>query len=423
MEVQERNKLRDYQKQDVQLILNKKHVGLFNEMRTGKTCTAISAANEVQGTVLVLCPACLVPNWESEIKIWATQPDKFTVVSYEFIRKDYDTVMKYKRKAFKMIIIDEAHKIKNRQSKTRLAVNKLRAEYQVALTGTPSPNEPWEVWTILNWLDRARFSSYYTFLYEYFVVTSNPWCKNIPVRFKPGAEQRLSEILNEFCTNRKLKDVANWETDTDILDIDLEPTPTQLKIIKSITENFEYGDLVTKNIVENIQRIRQICLSPKLLDFRGTSPKLKWIKDFLKSYKGSSIVIFSNSTKFITTELAEVVPDYIVGDTKDSERLRMVNDFQAGKLKVLAMNFAVGKEGWTLDQADYLVMTDVYPPASDYTQAKMRIVATKPERVKPKEIIRLRLKETYDDILYNLVDNNCETTDVINSFKQYIRRD
>ena len=161
MEVQE---LRDYQKQDVQLILNKKHVGLFNEMRTGKTCTAISAANEVQGTVLVLCPACLVPNWESEIKIWATQPDQFTVVSYEFIRKDYDTVMKYKRKAFKMIIIDEAHKIKNRQSKTRLAVNKLRAEYQVALTGTPSPNEPWEVWTILNWLDRARFSSYYSFL-------------------------------------------------------------------------------------------------------------------------------------------------------------------------------------------------------------------------------------------------------------------
>ena len=151
--------------------------------------------------------------------------------------------------------------------------------------------------------------------------------------------------------------------------------------------------------------------------------KLKWIKDFLKSYKGSSIVIFSNSTKFITTELTEVVPDYIVGDTKGSERLRMVNDFQAGKLKVLAMNFAVGKEGWTLDQADYLVMTDVYPPASDYTQAKMRIVATKPERVKPKEIIRLRLKETYDDILYNLVDNNCETTDVINSFKQYIRRD
>ena len=99
MEVQERKKLRDYQKEDVQLILNKKHVGLFNEMRTGKTCTAISAANEVQGTVLVLCPACLVPNWESEIKIWATQPDKFTRKMYDewtYMNKKYGTRWKNK---------------------------------------------------------------------------------------------------------------------------------------------------------------------------------------------------------------------------------------------------------------------------------------------------------------------------------------
>ena len=50
MVAQVKPKLRDYQQEDVQFILDKKHVGLFNEMRTGKTATALNAAKHMAGT-------------------------------------------------------------------------------------------------------------------------------------------------------------------------------------------------------------------------------------------------------------------------------------------------------------------------------------------------------------------------------------
>ena len=423
MEVQERNKLRDYQKEDVQFILKKKHVGLFNEMRTGKTATALSAAEQIQGRVLIICPCCILPVWKTEINKWCTEKDRYTLINYEQIRTKPKLVDEFIKQKFDMIIIDEAHKIKNRKSKTRLAVNRLHAEYQVALTGTPSTNEPWDIWAILNWLKPYVYRSYWDFIDTYFKCTSNYFSSKIPVDYLPGAKAALANALSEFCTNRKMKDVLDWNTTVENLDVFLEPSKTQLKAVNTLMDEFEYENINTQIVIEKLARIRQLCIDPCIiLTKKVPSAKTKWLKDFLKSYKDSSIVILSTSTKYINTVLSDLVDACIVGETKQQQRKQIVDDFQNEKIKTLAMNFQIAKEGWTLDTADYLIIMDIYPPSSDYIQACKRIVATIPEKVKPKEVIRVRLQGTYDSELYDLIDNNCSITDVINNFANYKRR-
>ena len=99
-----------------------------------------------------------------------------------------------------------------------------------------------------------------------------------------------------------------------------------------------------------------------------------------------------------------------------------VQNFQDSKTQVLCIQTQAGKEGLTLDNADVAIFIDTFPPAADYQQAKDRIVATAPERVKPKEVIHLMMEGTYDEALYETVANNIEFTDIVNDYKNYIKR-
>ena len=78
------------------------------------------------------------------------------------------------------------------------------------------------------------------------------------------------------------------------------------------------------------------------------------------------------------------------------------------------------KEGLTLDTADVSIFLDTYPPCADYLQARDRMIATTPERNKPKEIIHVMMQGTYDEKMYRLVDKNIDEASLINDYKKYI---
>lgn len=57
------------------------------------------------------------------------------------------------------IVIDEAHKIKNEESKLSQLVRKLNNENKLLLTGTPLQNNLHELWSLLNFLLPEIFDS------------------------------------------------------------------------------------------------------------------------------------------------------------------------------------------------------------------------------------------------------------------------
>jgi SWI/SNF-related matrix-associated actin-dependent regulator 1 of chromatin subfamily A len=131
----------------------------------------INASPEVL-TVCVVCPASLKINWRRECQAWLTRPA--TILTYGEPRgethcdwnslganaKDsikihiinYDILSKLpKTAAFDLLVLDEAHYVKNPKAARSKAVQALakRCRKVLALTGTPIPNRPLELWSIL----------------------------------------------------------------------------------------------------------------------------------------------------------------------------------------------------------------------------------------------------------------------------------
>ncbi len=455
-------KLRKYQLEDVNYLAPYKTHGIFNEQRTGKTPTSlVSMATKALGRILIVATASMIYKWQDEAHTWTnrqafvyagtakqrtTALNKFKettnailIISYGLLKntRAYNGLVDDLRKVpIEGLIVDEVHRAVGRKTANFKALRKLvKIPYRYYLTGTPSPNHPSQVWSILTLIDPDEFPSYWRYVEEYFVVETVqlPYHLRIraehvrkPTDFLKGMEEKHVQILNKYSIMRKRKDVMQWlPKEEEPTKIRLPLTPLQKKYIESMTKYYEAGDnseVMTQGILDQILRLRQICNAPKLLGLRGGSPKIDWLKDYIKDYPEKSIIIFSKFTQYIDLIKKEIPHvGVLVGSTTPAERLALINDFQSDKLKVLISQIDAGKEGITLDNADTLIFTDVFPPASDILQAKDRIVATTEEAVKPKEIIQLMMADSYDEELYKLVEEKIELTDIVNNYIDYIK--
>jgi len=174
----------------------KKGVLIADEMGLGKTVQAVIVANSLpQGSkILILCPASVVTNWGTEWARWDTRGRRVALITDPRVRPGTEVfVMNYDRFAtiasdnlttslmshrWSLIILDEAHKLKNAASKrTRNIFGRYErgqrilpglvhvAERVLALTGTPFENRVKEFLPLLRALDAdcARDESDYLF--------------------------------------------------------------------------------------------------------------------------------------------------------------------------------------------------------------------------------------------------------------------
>lgn len=87
--------LRDYQLEDVQYLLRKDAMGLFNEQRTGKTPTSLTVmrARDIKH-LLIVCPATLLYNWAHECTKWLDTTDVCIIESAKKFREIQYTVQR-----------------------------------------------------------------------------------------------------------------------------------------------------------------------------------------------------------------------------------------------------------------------------------------------------------------------------------------
>ena len=457
--------LRQYQKEDLEFLLKVPCAGIFSEQRTGKTPLAISVAKErkVKKT-LILCPPSAIPVWVSQWKEWYPEQDIIGVTGKNYTEKktkidqwtnalviSYDTLKATKiRKGFiddirtalgkqkdpDMCIIDEAHRIQTRSSATTSAVYEfIHTPIKLALTGTPSSNKPYQIWSILRWLYPKTFTSYWRYIDEYYSVTKQI-NHNTGVQFtvigdfvSEEKKKEHAELLSKISVQRKRKEVMAWLPEKEYLRIAFEPSFKQKQAIDYLKKYYEVGDIETQGILDQLMRERQLCLCPELLGIKAESPKMTWLIQYLKDYPDRKILIFSKFTSFLrllSKKITEEIPDrkheLFIGDTTIPKRAQMVKDFQENKINLLLLNMDAAKEAITLDTAEVAIFTDKYPPIGSIQQAEDRFVATTEDKKdKQHEIIELCIRGTYDERLYDIIKENISMTDVINDYKKYLK--
>jgi SNF2 family DNA or RNA helicase len=184
-----RQKLFPYQREGVERFLNAGRLLLADDMGLGKTaqaiasCHALFAGALVRRAVLVV-PASLKPQWAREwraftdlelvvvdghpderTRLYRRRADGVLLVNYEQLLRDLPAVQQY---APELVILDEAQRIKNWQTKTAAVVKRLEPRWRLVLTGTPMENRLDELASIMEWVDepalepRWRLPSWHT---------------------------------------------------------------------------------------------------------------------------------------------------------------------------------------------------------------------------------------------------------------------
>lgn len=452
--------LREYQLEDLNYLKGKARCALFNEPRTGKTPTAISWLRIRKCTTcLVVCPASAIPGWEYELSEWydgihiyaCTSPKKqkkdntvaefvsdiapkVLIISYDTLkttrnREGYVDILK--KAKIEGIAVDEAHRLRGRDTATAIAVFRLSRVIPnvIALTGTPAFGKPEDLFAILQLLFPQKYTSYWRWVDEWCTVY-NGYNEKADKEYKDvrgikkSKRDELVRILTTFSTIRKRSDVMPWLPCTTKLQVCL-PLSTKQKYYLTELENwFRVDDIVVEGVLDRLIRYRQICDSPELLGLDTKSPKLDWIKQYLKDYPEESVIIFSNFTEYLKILNRELEGSaMIVGATPVKKRGELCRQFQNGDIKVLLINIQAGREALTLDRADTTIFTDKYPPIGSIEQAEARFLATTEEQAhRGHKIVELMMDNSYDKEIYKMLNSRAREVDIINNYNKYLER-
>ncbi len=219
-----RVQLHPYQIEGLLFAAKKRRAFIADDMGLGKTVQAIGTALFLKelgaaNRVLVITPASLKFQWKQEIekvsdasvdiivggaKSRGAQFKKnkafFTLLNYELLYRDLDQILAFEPD---MIILDEAQRIKNWETKIAQTIKRLRSPFRLVLTGTPLENRLPELLSIAEFLEPRALGA--------------PW-KLIPTYAEFDQEERiigyarldhLRERMSKFLIRRTRREVLS----------------------------------------------------------------------------------------------------------------------------------------------------------------------------------------------------------------------
>lgn len=400
--------LRGYQKTGYRWLRTLSQYGfggiLADEMGLGKTIQIIalllSVKEKLVKPALIICPASLVYNWESELHRFAPELSVLTIsgtieereeilknrkhaqvwiTSYDLLKRDLES---YDKIEFSYQIIDEAQVIKNHSTQSAKAVKTIRAQYRFALTGTPIENRLSELWSIFDYLMPGYLYSYSSFRQELEV----PIVKNEDEQ----AAVRLRRLLKPFVLRRLKQDVLKElpEKLETVIYSKMGREQQQLyaayasqikeKLEKSTPEEYKEGKL---QILAALMRLRQLCCDPGLCyeNYEGESAKLNTCMELIEEglEAGHRFLLFSQFTMMldrIRKELDKKQIAYFVltGSTPKQDRVQMAERFNEGETGVFLISLKAGGTGLNLTGADMVIHYDPWWNLAAQNQATDR---------------------------------------------------
>lgn len=219
------------------------------------------------------CPQPVIVQGNAAIRaaLWKKHSGGFVTTTRESLKRDIASGVVNAR-TFKTLLVDECHKDANRKTGNyrTLKIIGSTATYIIMASGSVVRRGPQSLWGPLNIIAPRRFSSYWKFINQYCDVEEGFFGVNV-VGTKD--EEKLQTDLADLMIARLKKDVRK-DMPAKFRDLDsniLEMTSQQAKMYNNILEEGMHeltsGEAaITPTILAKIMRMRQILVTPKLID-------------------------------------------------------------------------------------------------------------------------------------------------------------
>ncbi|MDX8411214.1 MAG: SNF2-related protein [Mariprofundaceae bacterium] len=425
-----------YQQQGMRHLAFTGRALLADEMGLGKTVQAIAASellHQLHGVerVLIISPASLKGEWQDQIEKFTghssliiagprakrlqqyRRQSRFYLANYEQVRPDFTEMNEMLMPD--IIILDEAQRIKNWQTKTAGAVKHLKSRFAFVLTGTPVENRIDEIYSIVQFLDPSLFGPLFRFNRDFYQLDERG--RAIGYRNLDELHHRLRPIML-----RRLKDEVEGELPDRTVNnyfIRMEGEQRsrydeyQVKVAR-LAQAAKRRPL-TKEERERLQQwlacMRMLCDTPYILDPEcRISPKLKELKTIISERLESGehkIIIFSEWVRML-----ELVREHLqqrgidhawhTGDVPLPERREEIRRFMNDAGCRIFLSSDSGSVGLNLQQADTVINLDLpWNPA----KLEQRIArAWRKHQTRPVQVINLVCEDSIEHRMLNLLD-------------------
>jgi SWI/SNF-related matrix-associated actin-dependent regulator of chromatin subfamily A-like protein 1 len=367
-------KLLPHQELAVDFLLTRKRCILADQPRLGKTFPTVMASAQ-HLPVLVVCPAIVKTVWQTAFKkcagldstvvtgrAGAMKLPKIDVVIINYDLIQYVPVEEFER--FKTLVLDESHRIKNPEAKRTKAalwaMEKIPRVY--ALSGTPIPNRPIELWPLLKGLGIYR-GGYYDFAARYAKMWNAPWGLDVS---RASNLPELKALMKPNVLRRKKEDVFKdyKQPQVSLITFDLP--------VDKREKNFDADALVENpNAIMAIEGLSEIMLEAGLQKIK---PAAEFIED--KLAEGEPLIVFVHHkevARLLAEELKKYKPRTITGETSDKNRTLAISAFQEGETNLIIGNIAAMSEGIDLSRADTVIFVEATWQTSALEQATSRM--------------------------------------------------
>ena len=383
---------------------------LADEMGLGKTIQSIALMAYLKqfkkkyGYFLVIVPKSTMPNWSRECKLWIPtlncivlnpvkeeREETLKLIAkhkFEVIITSYEGVNicinKLKKIKWELLIIDEAHRIKNENALLSKNVRLLESKFRILVTGTPLQNNLHELWALLNFLLPDIFSSSSDFD-AFFGMGDKEGGDGEENKEKAEEEaeernaeivQQLHKLLKPFLLRRTKSEVERSLPPKKEIHIKVGLTELQKRLYKKLLTSslLQESKTVYKNI---IMQLRKVCNHPYLFDGVEEqhppenhlvifSSKMRILdKLCAKLFGKSQILIFSQMTRML-----DILEDYcnekgykycrIDGETSLEERENMITEFTKPNSDkfIFLLSTRAGGLGINLMSSDTVILYD-----------------------------------------------------------------
>jgi superfamily II DNA or RNA helicase len=464
--------LRDYQLEGVNWLLwnwwHKRPCILADEMGLGKTIQSVCflhqlqhlSTTQVSGPFLVVAPLSLINQWQNEISLWSpnmncvvlhgSTESRDLIQQYEFFYQEpftsrndvlvmkrnnyckfdillttYEIAMKesksFSKIHWKVLIVDEAHRLKNQSSRLFEQLLSIPRDQCVLLTGTPLQNKTEELFSLLHFADQNKFNSQEDFLQRFGDLRDANDVARLHAVLKPHLLRRVKEDVEKSLPPKEETIIevaltplqkqfyrAIYEKNTHFLFKGAKASnqPSLMNIMMELRKCCNHPYLI-KGVEERIlsempieERTDEIALHQKMIESAGKLVLLDKLLPRLLA-EGHKVLIFSQMVKVLN-----LLEDYLRyknysyerldGSTRSTDRHTAVERFCRVSLKrfVMLLSTKAGGLGLNLTSADTVIIFDSdWNPHNDI-QAQAR--AHRIGQTKAVMVYRLLTRKTYE---------------------------